>query len=349
LADLLQGTFRLPSFRPYQEAVCRAVTAGEDVLLVMPTGAGKSLCYQLPGQARGGTTLVVSPLIALMEDQVAKLKALGLRASRIHSGRDRAESREVGQDYLAGRLDFLFVAPERLRVPGFAEMRPAASRRWWRRRGPLHLGMGARLPSDYRLLGDACPCGPVIALTATATPRVRTTSRLRRPRPRPSVHPRLPAHEHRDRSGPESGWGAERRRGALGPRPARRRPRLRSHPQGGRRPGHGLLGAGAGSRVSRGHNTQPATGSAAFLSGELEVIVATIAFGMGVDKPDACARSCTGLPGSLELLPESAARAALGNPREPSSFAAVRRPPHPRLLSRARLPEPRFWTRSSGP
>jgi DNA topoisomerase-3 len=95
LATLLHDRFRLPSFRPHQEAVCRAVVEGHDVLLVMPTGAGKSLCYQLPGLARGGTTLVVSPLIALMEDQVAKLKALGLRAERIHSGRDRSASRAV--------------------------------------------------------------------------------------------------------------------------------------------------------------------------------------------------------------------------------------------------------------
>src|SRR6185295_606302 len=122
LADLLRERFRLPSFRPYQEQVCRAVLAGEDVLLIMPTGAGKSLCYQLPGLARGGTTLVVSPLIALMEDQVGKLRELGFAAERIHSGRDRAESRRVCIEYLAGRLDFLFIAPERLAVPGFPEL-----------------------------------------------------------------------------------------------------------------------------------------------------------------------------------------------------------------------------------
>ncbi|MCP4040693.1 MAG: DEAD/DEAH box helicase, partial [Gammaproteobacteria bacterium] len=119
LAEILHSAFRLPAFRPFQEKVCQAVTKGQDVLLVMPTGAGKSLCFQLPGMARSGTTLVVSPLIALMEDQVAKLQELGLKAERIHSGRDRSTSRAVCVEYLAGRLDFLFIAPERLSVPGF--------------------------------------------------------------------------------------------------------------------------------------------------------------------------------------------------------------------------------------
>src|SRR5215813_7073659 len=111
LTDLLARTFGFSSFRANQEAVCRALIDGRDVLLVMPTGAGKSLCYQLPGIARGGTTLVISPLIALMEDQVRKLKELGLRVDRIHSGRDRGTSRQACIDYLNGNLQFLFIAP----------------------------------------------------------------------------------------------------------------------------------------------------------------------------------------------------------------------------------------------
>src|SRR5580658_7294446 len=122
LLVLLNKHFGFQAFRPYQEHVCRAAASGEDLLLVMPTGSGKSLCYQLPGIARGGTTLVISPLIALMEDQVAKLKERGFAVERIHSGRPRADSRQACLDYLSGKLQFLFIAPERLRVAGFPDM-----------------------------------------------------------------------------------------------------------------------------------------------------------------------------------------------------------------------------------
>src|SRR6266481_5809628 len=108
LPELLRSGFGFSSFRANQEEVCRAVIQGRDVLLVMPTGAGKSLCYQLPGIARAGTTLVVSPLIALMEDQVAKLTAQGFAPERIHSGRSRTDSRRACEKYLRGELDFLF-------------------------------------------------------------------------------------------------------------------------------------------------------------------------------------------------------------------------------------------------
>ncbi len=148
LATLLRERFRLPSFRPHQEAVCRAVVEGRDVLLVMPTGAGKSLCYQLPGLARGGTTLVVSPLIALMEDQVAKLQELGLRAERIHSGRDRAASRGVVEAYLDGASRLPLHRPRAAaRARLFRDAGPphAVPRRG--RRGPLHQRVGARLPA----------------------------------------------------------------------------------------------------------------------------------------------------------------------------------------------------------
>jgi RecQ family ATP-dependent DNA helicase len=177
LNDLLHRAFGFATFRVNQEAVCRAAVDGEDVLLVMPTGAGKSLCYQLPAIARGGTALVVSPLIALIEDQCAKLASLGFSVARIHSGLDRAVSRQACVDYLNGTLQFLFIAPERLRVPGFPEMLA--------KRKPALIAIdeahcisqwGHDFRPDYRMVGQYIPAlrpAPVVALTATATPAVQ--------------------------------------------------------------------------------------------------------------------------------------------------------------------------------
>src|ERR1700754_4344548 len=177
LKTLLHQTFGFKEFRPSQEAACRAATDGHDVLLVMPTGAGKSLCYQLPAIARGGTALVISPLIALMDDQANKLSQLGLRVARIHSGLSREESRQACRDYLDGTLQFLFIAPERMKVPGFPEMLA--------KRKPALIAIdeahcisqwGHDFRPDYRTLGQWLPAlrpAPIVALTATATPAVQ--------------------------------------------------------------------------------------------------------------------------------------------------------------------------------
>jgi DNA topoisomerase-3 len=315
LQDLLRTTFRLEAFRPRQEVVCQAVAEGRDVLLVMPTGAGKSLCYQLPGLARGGVTLVVSPLIALMEDQVAKLRAIGLRAERIHSGRDRALSRQALADYVEGRLDFLFVAPERLGVPGFSESLA--------RRTPALVAVdeahcisewGHDFRPDYRLLGARLPRlrpAPVIALTATATPRVQDDIAAQL-----GLAPLKLIHGFRReniavevaRLLPSLRGEAVRR---LLAEPARR-PAIVYTPT--RREADALGAALADAFPAAAyHAGMPADRrervQGEFLAGRLEVIVATIAFGMGVDKPDIRTVIHTALPGTLEGYSQEIGRA----------------------------------------
>ena len=341
-AEILQSVFGFECFRAGQEEVCRAAIAGRDLLLVMPTGAGKSLCYQLPAIARGGTALVISPLIALMEDQVAKLAALGLRVARIHSGLERGQSRQACIEYLQGTLQFLFIAPERLRVPGFPEM--------LRKRKLALIAIdeahcisqwGHDFRPDYRMLGEHLPglrgagageipidqqpyagtpvlhpadqnrsAGtPVLAFTATATPEVQAdiVQQLGMVKPVKFIHGfrrQNLAIEVVEVAGPER---AQAIRGLLAE--ATRRPaivyatsrkqsaalaELLSQSNGGKgriraAAYHAGLDAETRERVQK-----------AFQAGELEVVVATIAFGMGIDKADIRTVIHAGLPGTLE-------------------------------------------------
>ena len=323
LISLLRSTFGFPAFRENQEAVCRAVTAGRDALLVMPTGAGKSICYQLPAIARGGPALVVSPLIALMDDQAARLAGLGLRVARIHSGLSRDDARQACRAYLDGSLQFLFIAPERLRVPGFPEMLA--------RRTPSLVavdeahcisGWGHDFRPDYRTLGDSLPLlrpAPVIALTATATPVVQQdiVAQLR------LVDPALFVHGfRRDNLALEIVELSKPRRHEFIRRyldPRQTRPAIVYAPSrkaadelavelNDRYPAaayHAGLEPAVRERVQRG-----------FLSGEFSVVVATIAFGMGIDKPDIRTVIHAALPGSVEAYYQEVGRA--GRDGQPS-------------------------------
>ena len=117
----LLSRFGLSSFRPGQQSIVDAVAAGDDVMCVMPTGGGKSLCYQLPSLAREGTTIVVSPLIALMKDQVDSLQQLGINAKLINSSLSLAQQNEVMRETATGEIDLLYIAPERLRNGRFLD------------------------------------------------------------------------------------------------------------------------------------------------------------------------------------------------------------------------------------
>ena len=112
--QILQSVFGYESFREPQDAIIQTVIDGGDALVLMPTGGGKSLCYQLPALARPGCGIVISPLIALMQDQVSAMRQLGVRASYLNSTLDTSEARAVERDLLCGELDLLYIAPERL-------------------------------------------------------------------------------------------------------------------------------------------------------------------------------------------------------------------------------------------
>ena len=307
LHALLREIFGHTSFRASQEEVCRTAVGGRDLLLVMPTGAGKSLCYQLPAVALGGTALVISPLIALMEDQVAKLAALGLNVARIHSGLDRADSREACVRYLKGELNYLFIAPERLRVPGFPEMLG--------KRKPALIAIdeahcisqwGHDFRPDYRMIGQYIPAlrpAVVVALTATATPAVQAdiVNQLDMNNPALFIHGfrrrnlaievvELPIPERlaaisgllTDKSRRPAIVYATSRKSAesLAEELSRKLPAAAYH---------------AGLEPEQREHVQTR-----FLKGELDVVVATIAFGMGIDKADIRTVIHAGLPSTLE-------------------------------------------------
>jgi RecQ family ATP-dependent DNA helicase len=306
LVNALTRTFGHATFRAHQYEVCRALVSGDNALLVMPTGAGKSLCYQLPGLVRQGVTLVICPLIALIEDQVASLRRLGLRADAIHSGRPREDSRAVCTAYVRGDLDYLFFAPERLAVRGFPE--------FLSRRVPALIAIdeahcisewGHDFRPDYRLLRErlgALMPAPIVALTATATSRVQQ-----------DIIDQLGLSDVR-----RYVYGFRRDNIAIeiteAPKSERASATQRVLAQPGRRPAIvyaptrsdaeklavGLRELRASAYHAGMAPHERAAVQNAFLRGDLQVVVATVAFGMGVDKADVRTVIHTAMPGTVE-------------------------------------------------
>ncbi|HEX2070987.1 MAG TPA: ATP-dependent DNA helicase RecQ, partial [Thermoleophilaceae bacterium] len=319
LGKALQDHFGFSAFRPGQREACEAALAGRDVLVVMPTGSGKSLCYQLPALMRDDLTIVVSPLVALMQDQVEALQARGLgdRVALVNAQRDAATNAETLRRAACGDLSLLYVAPERFASPGFLEaMQDARIGLFVVDEAHCVSQWGHDFRPDYFRLADAARylgAGSIVASTATATARValdiarrlglddpvKVSTGFDRPNlsfavARPAGHEKraliaqtlaepgaLPAIVYAGtRAGTEE--IAEQLTAALGEQ---------------------ALAYHAGlDRETR------ATVQRAFLADEARVIVATNAFGMGVDKPNVRTVIHASVPSSLEAYYQEAGR-----------------------------------------
>jgi ATP-dependent DNA helicase RecQ len=315
--SVLEDVFGHREFRPGQEEIMEAQLAGRDVLSVAPTGSGKSISYWVPAVVGGGLTLVVSPLIALMKDQVDRLRSLGVAAAFLNSTQDRAEQLAGLQAAAEGRLRLLYVAPERFGRPGFLD-RVAKLRvgRFVVDEAHCISSWGHDFRPDYRQLDRAlAACGrpPVAGFTATATPRVREDVAR-------SLGMRDPLILVTGFNRPNLRLSALRCRGEAGKREA-----LLAH----LRPGSGraLIYTGtvaaaeevAQLLVQRGMRAAAYHGRLAdeertrvqdaFARSELQVVVATSAFGMGVDLPDIRQVIHCHAPGSLEAYYQEAGRA----------------------------------------
>ena len=175
--DILQSVFGFSTFRPPQDQIIESVVAGDDALVLMPTGGGKSLCYQIPALVRAGCGVVISPLIALMQDQVSAMKLLGVRASFLNSTLSASEARAIEQALLAGELDLLYIAPERFTQSNTLKLlRQASISLFAIDEAHCVSQWGHDFRADYlqlSLLHELFPEVPRIALTATADARTR--------------------------------------------------------------------------------------------------------------------------------------------------------------------------------
>ena len=315
-AEALKTVFGYDSFRGEQAQIIDQVVSGGDAVVLMPTGGGKSLCYQIPSLVREGTGVVVSPLIALMQDQVDALTAVGVRAAFLNSTQDPQQRAAVESAYLSGELDILYVAPERLsseatkrflergRIALFAIDEAHCVSQWGHDFRPDYLALSE--------LADRWPDVPRIALTATATDATHReiTSRLRlegaehfvadfdRPNIQYRIVPKVEVRkqlldfitlEHPGEAGIVY---------ALSRNSVERTAEFLSARGLTALPYHAGLDAGLRARTQ-----------ARFLREEGVIVVATIAFGMGIDKPDVRFVAHIDLPKSVEGYYQETGRA----------------------------------------
>jgi ATP-dependent DNA helicase RecQ len=311
----LKKHFGYDDFRPLQEDIIQAVLDGKDAFVLMPTGGGKSLCFQLPSLMLDGLTLVVSPLIALMKDQVDSLTANGIQAAYLNSSLSKTERQEVEERAINGELDLLYVAPERVGSYGFSAFLEK-----------LTVGLvaideahcisewGHDFRPDYRNLRNLrmrLPSVPMMALTATATQRVRQdilrelvmpqakvfVSSFNRPnltyhvRPKLEMFPQLLEllKQHKDASTIIYCFS---------------RKDTESLALQLTHKGHKALAYHAGRPAQDRKRVQER-----FIRDEVPIIVATIAFGMGIDKPDVRLVVHTDLPKTIEGYYQETGRA----------------------------------------
>lgn len=315
---VLRERFGHAGFRPGQAAVVAAMTAGRDVLAVLPTGAGKSLCYQVPALLAQRPTIVVSPLIALIDDQVAALRRRGLPSAALTSAVPPGERRAAEARFARGGPLLLYVAPERLASPAFAELSGRAR--------PARIVVdeahcisewGHDFRPDYRRIGvfaEAVGAPPVAAFTATATPETRRDI-VRQ------LALRTPVRVVRSVDRSNLIWRVERTRDA---RAALVRVGLAVRDRGG---GAAIVYVGTralatASAAALRRLGQPAAAyhaglspprraavQAAFLADPRGIVCATCAFGMGIDHPGVRLVAHVGMPGALESYVQEAGRA----------------------------------------
>ncbi|WP_086023789.1 DNA helicase RecQ [Streptomyces sp. MspMP-M5] len=322
--QVLRRVFGYDAFRGEQQEIIEHVIGGGDAVVLMPTGGGKSLCYQIPSLVRPGVGVVISPLIALMQDQVDALRALGVRAGFLNSTQDLEERRLVEAEFLAGELDLLYLAPERLRVEQTVQLLD---------RGKISLfaideaHCVAQWGHDFRpdylalsMLHDRWPDVPRIALTATATKATHTeiTSRLRMDGARhfvasfdrPNIQYRIAAKSEPKRQLLELLRGEHA--GDAGIVYCLSRASVEKTAQFLVDNGIDAVPyhAGLDARVR-------ASNQARFLREDGLVVVATIAFGMGIDKPDVRFVAHLDLPKSVEGYYQETGRA--GRDGQPST------------------------------